>query len=419
MKKVPSEIGEIVAITKNQDEWRGSQTLNLIASENVVSPVARSLIENDFNHRYAEGDIGSREYQGARYIDELETIVVKYVKQLFKCKFVEHRAISGAIANMAVYFGLGKPGDDILSLQVPNGAHISFREFGTAGARGLKVHDIPFDASKMNIDLDKLIVEIEAVKPKIITLGGSLFLFPHPVKEIKNACEPYGTMVHYDSAHVLGLIAGGQFQDPLGEGADVMTGSSHKTFPGPQGALMLTNDKKVYRRVSRAIFPGLVSNHHLGRMAPLAVTLFEMMEFGKDYAIQTIKNAKKLGKVLDDLGLAVVAKDLGYTESHQIVVDVVDHGGGLIVARKLEDANIIANKNLIPCDDVGCVEDPSGIRLGVQELTRMGMAEAEMEVVGDLLASVLLDREPAAAVKGKVLKLVQEFNVPRYCFPLD
>ena len=393
----------------------------MIASENVLSPVARSTLDSDFNHRYAEGDICSREYQGAKYIDELEEIVVDLAKKVFKSNYIEHRAISGALANMAVYYGLTKPGQSTFSLQVPNGAHISFREFGTAGARGLKVFSIPFDIDQMNIDMELLREEIGNVKPNIITLGGSLFLFPHPVKEIRKACDELGTKtsIHYDGAHVLGLIAGGQFQDPLGEGADVVTGSTHKTFPGPQGALMATNNEKVYRKISRAIFPGLVSNHHLGRMAPLAITLLETLEFGKEYAKQIISNAQKLAKVLDELGLDVLAKEYGYTKSHQVAVNVIEYGGGARNAVKLENVDIIANKNLIPGDHVDACGDPSGLRLGVQELTRFGMKEPQMETVAQLITDTIMNKKNEDDIKKGVARLVSEFPEPCFCFHFE
>ncbi len=405
----------VASIVKEQNDWRGS-TLNMIASENIASPLARSLIDSDFNHRYAEGGIGCREYQGAKFIDELETIVVGLSKQLFNCSFVEHRAISGALANMAIYYGLAKPGQKVFTLSVPEGAHISFREFGTAGARGLQVLDIPFDTERMNIDLEKFIMAIEKEKPQLITLGGSLFLFPHPVREIKKACASLDTRIHYDGAHVLGLIAGKQFQDPLAEGADVLDGSTHKTFPGPQGALIMTNEEKVYKKVNRAIFPGLVSNHHLGRMAPLAITLMETLEFGEAYALQIVNNAQHLGKVLDDSGLDVLAKNHGYTRSHQVIINVSKVGGGAFVARALEEANIIANKNLIPCDDQSCVHDPTGLRLGVQELTRYGMKEPQMDVVGSLIADVLLKKDSTDGIKTRVTKLHSDFTTPAYCY---
>lgn len=391
----------------------------MIASENVVSPLARSLLDSDFNHRYAEGDIGAREYQGSRFIDELETIVVDLAKQLFGSVHVEHRAISGALANMAVYYGLGKPGQKVCTLRVPEGAHISFREFGTAGARGLEVLNIPFDKDRMNIDVDAFTTLIEKERPHIVTLGGSLFLFPHPVKEVRKACDVVGTRLHYDGAHVLGLIAGKRFQDPLREGAHVVTGSTHKTFPGPQGALMLSNEDRIHHKLSKAIFPGLVSNHHLGRMAPLAVTLAEMIEFGEDYAAQIVRNAKVLAKTLDDAGLEVLARDHGYTESHQVVLDVVKEGGGKEVAVRLERAGIIANKNLLPCDEVSCVHDPAGIRLGVQELTRFGMKEAEMGIVGAWIAGIITKQRDEASVAEEIKRFLKDFNIPKYCYDLN
>ncbi|MHA1794263.1 MAG: serine hydroxymethyltransferase [Promethearchaeota archaeon] len=419
MKEIPPEIFEIIDIVKKQDDWRSKQTLNLIASENILSPLAQRVFYSDFHHRYAEGNIWHREYQGTKFIDELEQIVVDLAKKIFNAHFIEHRAISGGLANMAVYYALTKPDQHIFALSVPEGAHISFREFGVAGARGLHVHDIPFDKEKMNIDVEAFNREIERVKPDLITLGGSVFLFPHPISQIKRTCEEFGTRIHYDGAHVLGLIAGQQFQDPLKEGVDVLTGSTHKTFPGPQGALIMMNEKKIYKKINRAIFPGLVSNHHLGRMAPLAITLIEMDYFGKDYARQIISNAKALGKALDDNGFDVLAKDYGYTASHQIAVNVKGLGGGKSLAKNLEDGNIIANKNLLAIDNVNNVDDPSGLRFGVQEVTRKGMKENEMGVIAGLIRDALLKKEKKDIIKEKVQNLLEEFKETKFCFPIS
>lgn len=410
---------KVIELVKSQEEWRGKSTINLIASENVMSPLARALHISDFAHRYAEGDVWHREYQGAAYIDEVEDMCLELASEVFGAKYVDLRPISGALANLAVFFGLASPGDSIISLQVPSGGHISFREFGAAGCRGLVVYDIPFSHEDMNIDLEALSEVVEKAKPKIITLGGSLFLFPHPVEEVSKIASEVGAYVHYDAAHVLGLIAGGCFQRPLEEGADVVTASTHKTFPGPQGGAVFTNREDVFSRVRPAIFPGLVSNHHLHRLPSLAVTLLEFKLFGKEYAKQVVRNAKALGKALYEDGFKVLCPHKEFTESHQIAVDVTEFGGGASAAKRLEEANIIVNKNLLPWDKVSMAESPSGIRIGSQEVTRYGMKEGEMEQIAELISDALRSRRPIEQVKSDVEKLRREFPSVHYCLSIE
>ncbi|MFX1311432.1 MAG: serine hydroxymethyltransferase, partial [Promethearchaeota archaeon] len=368
---------------ENQNLWRGKKTINLIASENVLSRTAESISYSDFAHRYAEGVVYHREYQGQRYQDEIEQIAIDSVKNLFGCKFVDVRCPTGTTANIAVYYGLCNYGDKIFTLSVPNGAHISMRKFGGAGLRGLKIFDIPFDNDRYNIDMDLFGNLILGIKPDLITLGASVFLFPHPITEIKKICEDIGTIIHYDGSHVFGLIAGGEFQNPLSEGADVLMGSTHKTFPGPQGAIICTNDESLFHNIERGIFPGTVSNHHLHRLPPLAIVCEEMSKFGKNYARQIIKNAKAFAAELDRKGFKVLGKKLGYTESHQILVDLSEYGKGLKNAQLLEKADIITNKNLIHSDEVNFASNPSGIRLGVQEMTHLGMKEPEFKIIAE------------------------------------
>jgi len=203
---------------------------------------------------------------------------------------------------------------------------------------------------------------IRETKPKLILLGASLFLFPHPIQEMLVAADEVDATLVYDASHVLGLIAGNKFQDPLREGADVVTSSTHKTFPGPQGALILCKEA-LSDRIDRAVFPGTVSNHHLHHIAGLAVTLQEMIHFGEAYAAQIQSNAKALAQALYDAGFNVLCEHKGFTESHQIAIDVRDLGGGDRVAKRLEEAYIITNKNMLPFDNEP--DKPSGIRLGV------------------------------------------------------
>jgi len=239
----------------------------------------------------------------------------------------------------------------------------------------------------MTIDVDKTkkkLKDLEKSKklPKIAMFGGSLFLFPHPVKELASILKSYGIHINYDAAHVAGLIAGNQFQDPIREGADTITMSTHKTLFGPQGGLVLGFNKHA-EVIKKAMFPGLTSSHHIHHMAAKAITFAEALEFGKDYAKQVIKNAKTLAEGLSDAGFNVLGEKRGFTESHQIAVNVLEYSDGGKVEAELEKANIIVNRQLIP-GDIKAGRNyfhPGGIRLGVSEITRIGMKQSEMKEI--------------------------------------
>jgi len=404
----------IISLLKKHENWRRN-CLNLIASENVMSPLARKFYLSDLMHRYAEGLPYKRYYQGLKYFDEIENFTLDAFKKHFQCNFVDLRPISGALANLAVFSALAKKGDKIITLGIQGGSHISHEERGVAGILGLKVYHFNFD-KEMNIDLEDAERKILKLKPKFIVLGGSLINFPYPIKELKPICEKVKTKIVYDAAHVFGLIFSGFFQNPLKEGADIITASTHKTFPGPQGGIILGNiDENLQKEIRKKIFPGLISNHHLHRIPALYITLKEMQKFGKDYAIQTIKNAKALAENLYCLGFEVLGKERGFTESHQVSVDVRKFGRGKLVAQKLEKANIILNKNILPGDKFK-PKNPSGIRIGVQEMTRYGMEGKEMKTITNFIKKVIIDRKNPERVKTEVSKFRRNFQEIKYCF---
>jgi glycine hydroxymethyltransferase len=393
-----------------------ARSLPMIASENVISPLAREMLLSDFGDRYAEGLPGERYYQGNVFVDEVEVRVADLAKRLFRCRHADVRPISGTVANLAVLFALLKPGDILTTVALSHGAHISTAKFGAVGVRGVNAIPYPFDVDRMNIDVDEAAKLIVQVKPKVALFGQSVFLFPSPLRELEDAFQEARCRVWYDGAHVMGLIAGGQFQDPLREGADVMTGSTHKTLPGPQHGIMLSDaeDEKFLKRLQRAVFPGVVSNHHLHAMAALGITLAEHLEFGAAYATQVVRNAKALGQALHERGFRVLAANHGFTESHALAVDVKAQGGGAEVALALEKANVITNKNLLPWDTSPV--RPSGIRLGTQELTRLGMREHEMAEVADFLRRVVLEGEAPESVGKEVAAFRADFPSVQYCF---
>lgn len=392
--------------------------LPMIASENIISPMVRRATNSDLHGRYAEGLPGRRYYQGCDDFDDIESLGIKLAKEVFNANFANIQSTSGTVSNIAALKALAKPGEKITAVSTADGGHISHARMGAVGLRGLDLHTYPWDEDRMEPDVDAACALIRELEPSLALVGQSVFLFPTPLREMADAAHEVGARVMYDGAHVLGLIAGGVFQDPLREGADVMTGSSHKTFPGPQGGFLISDsdDEKFQRRLNSAIFPGTNSSYHLHHVAGKVVALAEFAEFGGAYARDIVANAKAFGEALAAEGFDVLAEERGYTASHQILTrhGELDSGAGAKAARLLEDAGIITNMNMLPGDTKAL--HPSGLRLGVQELTRLGMGTDEMQDVARLYARVLLKGEDASSVKRAVSTLKSEYQTVQYCF---
>ena len=412
------QLAESVLTAVNASGQHYGFGLPMIASENIISPMVRRAVNSDLHARYAEGLPGKRYYQGCDDFDDIESLGIKMAKQVFNANFVNIQSTSGTVSNIAALKALTKPGDKISAVSTADGGHISHARMGAVGLRGLDLHTYPWDEARMEPDVDAACAMIRDLEPKLALVGQSVFLFPTPLREMSDAAHEVGAKVMYDGAHVLGLIAGGQFQDPLREGADVMTGSSHKTFPGPQGGFMIsdTDDEKFQRKLNSAIFPGTNSSYHLHHVAGKVVALAEFAEFGATYAADIVANAKAFGEAMAAEGFDVLAEERGFTASHQILTrhGGQDSGAGAKAARLLEDAGIITNMNMLPGDTKALT--PSGLRLGVQELTRVGMGVDEMGVVASLYARVLLKGEDPSSVKRDVRALKGEHQTVHYCF---
>jgi len=413
---MPADIADIPEIVEAQNQWRGRQTINLIPSENPQSPAVRAIQNSDFMARYAEGhpnrgDEVRRYYQGTRHIDQIETMAREELLALTRCRQADVRPISGNAANTAIALGYLRGGDAVMVNSTPAGGHISHNTIGVFGrriqTRGLSLnldapkhiplHYFPLSEDLYHLDVQKSLDLIEQVAPRMIVLGKSLILFPEPVRELAVLCRERGIPILYDGAHVFGVIIGGQFQDPWREGATWVTASTHKTFPGPQRGVIVAdldedNERKYWPSADRGVFPGSSSNHHLHTLPALLVAIREMRQHATAYAAQIVRNAQALGRALDDEGVRVEARDFGYTASHQIAVNVAAYGGGVLVAQRLEANDIIVNYNLLPRDTDP--RNPSGLRIGVQEMTRYGMREGDIQRFAGLLAD---------AIKGKTV----------------
>jgi glycine hydroxymethyltransferase len=409
-------LDKIIDIVNTHNKWRREQCINMIASESIMSPLAEKYFINDFAGRYNEHSGPERHYHGTQHSYDIEELCNEIFRNNFNTPFVDCRPISGGIANLIVYTAFAKPGDNIIALGIPNGAHVSSTQWGMAGVRGLNSIDMFFDPKEMNIDVDKTVQLIKKINPKVVMFGASMFLFPHPIRKIKEQIDP-SIKIAYDSAHVFGLVYNKMFQNPLEEGADVICSSTHKTFQGPQGGIIIGKkdlDEKDWKKIQIAVFPGTVSNHHIHRIPPLAITALEMNEYGKDYAKQVIKNAKTLGRALYNLGFNVLCPEKDFTESHQVIVNVKEFGGGRTVAEILEANNIICNKMSLPIDTPqDATKNPSGIRLGTQELTRIGMKEHNIEEVTEFFKKAIKEKRN---IKKDVEEFRKTFQKIHYCF---
>jgi glycine hydroxymethyltransferase len=426
------DITDITRIVEAQEQWRGRQTINLIASENALSPAVRAIQNSDFMGRYAEGhpnrgDQVNRYYQGTQYIDQIEAMTRDELLALARCRQADVRPISGNAANTAIALGYLRAGDAVIVNSTSAGGHISHNTIGVFGrrlqvrgmsldlkaAKHIPLHFFPLTEDHYHIDVHKSLELIDQVSPRLLVLGKSLFLFPEPVRELVEVCQERDIPILYDGAHVFGLIVGGKFQDPLREGATWMTASTHKTFPGPQRGVILADldeegERKYWPAADRGVFPGSSSNHHLHTLPALLVAIREMRQHAVAYAAQVVCNAQALGRALEDEGIRVEARDFGYTESHQIAVNVAAHGGGVIAAQRLETNDIIVNYNMLPLDT--SARNPSGLRVGVQEMTRYGMREGDIQ----RLAALMSDAIKGKQVRDQVHALRAEFDTLHY-----
>lgn len=408
----------VLTAVKRNETWRGQQCINLLAPEAPTSPAVRALLAAEVGTRAAEGHIGkvNRWFAGTKYIDEIEALCVELLKKCFRSNYADHRLVASMIGNLTVYTALTQPGDIVMTIAQPFGGHSSNRPDGPAGVRGLNIVDVPMDPVELEIDVELFRKMAPLVKPKVVALGASMTLFPFPLKELSEIVAEWGGKIYFDGAHQLGLVAGGQFQDPLREGAAVMTGSAGKTFSGPQSGIIVWNDPALTEPFTTAIFPVLVATHQVNRVAALAVSAAEMLEFGNVYMAQIVKNAQALGASLEKRGVRVLGAHKGYTRTQQVIADVKPFGGGLDTAWLLARANLVANKNLIPGDTPADWDIPSGLRMGTIEVTRLGMREKEMDQIAEFISQVLIEKRAPEDVVEDVIDFRSAYQTLYYNF---
>lgn len=409
----PEEVPSVVMeMAERGDNLNGPGAINLYAGTNVMDPKAQALLATGIATRPSLGHPGDKYEMGLQHAEEIEVLCLSLVRRVFGCGFGEFRVLSGSMANLMAYMALARPGDTILSLTEAAGGHATHRAQGAAGLYGLRVMDVPFDGEAMSVDLDALHRMATRVFPRIILIGGSLALFPYPVREIRAIADEVGAAVMYDGAHLSGLLAAGAFQRPLKEGAHLLTMSTYKSLGGPAGGLIVTDDPQIARRLETIAYPGLTANFDLSRVAALSVTLAGWLQYGDAYAAAMQDNASALAAALAAEGLLVAGAQRGYTASHHVAIAAGTFGGGTRASRLLEGVRIFASGIGLPGEPV--TGDQNGMRFGTQEVTRWGMGPQEMRVIAGLIADALLGRRDGTGIRHDALALRERFTALRY-----
>ena len=411
-------IDELKDLTKKHTEYRG-RSLNLIAAENLVSKTVRWYLTSDFGHRYNTffDDPMKRNYLGQKYVALVETKARETAKKLFNCRFAELRPLGGQSAGDAVIMALTKPGDVVFETPEDGGFcghEVCARLVKTNLTKNsLEIDTVEYDTKTTDINFEIMEKKIKEKKPKLIICGASQPLFAESLKKLRPIADEVGAYIAYDASHVMGFIASKKFSNPLDNGADVMMGSTHKTFPGPQGGIVLCNDEEIFKRIRVPLYPALITSHHANRVASLGAAFIEMLEFGEAYHEQIIKNSQALGKALYNLGLKALYPEFNFSRTHVVLVDVKDFGSGSEAASLLEDANIILGATTTPIDAERGTKH-NGLRIGTQEITRAGMKEKDMNEVAIFFKRTLIDRDNPKEVAKDIEKFTAQFNKIHY-----
>ena len=380
---------------------------NLNPATNAINPRSEALLASGVGSRPSLGYPGDKYEMGLEGVEKIEVLAAELVADVFGAKYAEIRVASGALANLYAYMVAAKPGDTVFVPSATVGGHFSHHANGAAGLYGVKPHLMAFDAERYTVDLEALRSDALRLRPKVITLGNSMNLFPHPVKEVRRIADEVGAMVLFDAAHLCGLIAGKAWQQPLEEGAHLMTMSTYKSLAGPAGGLLVTNDAGTAQKLDAVAYPGMTANFDAARSASIAMTMLDWQVHGQAYAAGMVATAKALAEALVAKGLPVFARDRGITTSHQFAIEAHDFGGGQAMARLLRRANILACGIGLPLDPVE--GDVNGLRMGSPELVRWGMSSRHMPQLAAFIADVLLKRRSPEDVAPEVSAYRREF----------
>jgi glycine hydroxymethyltransferase len=402
-------------IDRNQ-EIHDRDCFNLNPATNVMNPAAEAALARGLGSRPSLGYPGDKYEMGLEAIEEIEVICAALAAEVFQARHAEIRVGSGALANLYGFMALARPGDAIIAPPGSIGGHVTHHAAGCAGLYGLTTHAAPIDADGYTIDIPALRDLAQTVRPKIITVGGSLNLFPHPVEEVRAIADTVGAKVLFDAAHQCGMIAGGIFPNPLAQGAHLMTMSTYKSLGGPAGGLIVTDDAAIAERLDAIAFPGLTANFDAAKSAALAITLLDWRDHGAGYASAMVELAQALARALAQLGLPVFAAARQGTQSHQFALDATGFGGGQAAAKKLRRAGFLACGIGLPLPEVA--GDMNGLRIGTPELVRRGVTPADAPELAALIAEGLRSNAPET-VAPRTAALRTRFQGLHFIRPLS
>ncbi|WP_293975452.1 aminotransferase class I/II-fold pyridoxal phosphate-dependent enzyme [Sphingopyxis sp.] len=381
--------------------------INLNPATNVMNPRAEQLLASGLGSRPSLGYPGAKYEMGLEAIEQIETLAAEVAAEVFGARFVEFRLASGAMANLYAFMATCKPGDAIIAPPDTIGGHVTHHRAGAAGLYGLEVHTAPVDFENFSIDVAALAELAQRVRPKLITIGGSLNLWHHPVREIRAIADEVGAYVLFDAAHLCGMIAGKAWQQPLEEGAHLMGCSTYKSLGGPPSGLLMTNDAALAERIDAIAYPGLTANFDVAKTASLALALLDWKKYGADYAEEMAATASALAHQLEDRGVPVFRTGRGITGSHQFAVRAEAYGGGHSAAKRLRLANILTSGIGLPIDPLA--GDFNGLRMGTPEIVRWGMTVDDMPDLARLIVEALTIND-ASAVAEEVAEFRKRFQ---------
>ncbi|MFN8482719.1 MAG: aminotransferase class I/II-fold pyridoxal phosphate-dependent enzyme [Anaerolineae bacterium] len=410
----PAELDtELERLVNTHERYMDHECVQLYAGTNIVNPRVGRMLSSTLGSRASLGYPGAKYNMGMQYGDQIEIMLSALLKKLFDAPYAEYRVPSGTISNLYVYMATTKPGDKIMAFSDAAAGHVSHHVAGAAGLYGLDIHEAPFDVARMDIDAAAFVAKARALRPKLIIVAGSMCLFPYSLEVVRQVADEIGAWVLYDAAHMGGLIAGGHFQQPLHEGAHVMTGSTYKSFGGPPSGMILTTSAELADRIERVAYPGMTANFDLSKAAAMIVAVLDLAEFGPQYGAACIANAQALAEALHEFGVTVHhVEGRGFTASQHVAVQALAYGGGNRASALLSGANLLMSSITLPIAELP--DDANAIRIGTQEVTRWGMEPADMRTVAQFMARVLVQGEDPARVKPGVVDFRAQFQDLHY-----
>jgi glycine hydroxymethyltransferase len=406
---VAEAIDRAIALNRSIHE---ADCVNLNPATNVMNPKAEAALASGLGSRPSLGYPGDKYEMGLEGIERIEVIAAELAAEVFAARYAEIRVPSGAIANLYAFMVAAKAGDRVIVPPPAIGGHATHHTAGAAGRYGLEIHSAAVEADGYTVDVAALRRQAHTLRPKLITIGGSLNLFAHPVRALREIADEVGALLLFDSAHLCGMVAGGAWPNPLEEGAHLMTMSTYKSLGGPASGLIVTNDAAIAEKLDAIAFPGLTANFDAAKSAALAITLLDWKRHGAAYAAAMVATARALAESLVALGIPVFSTGKGITASHQFAIRAAAFGGGQAAAKTLRAANLLTCGIGLPIEPVA--GDMNGLRLGTPEIVRWGMTVDDMPALASLIARGLQGKDGGEQVAAEVTAFRRRFRDLHY-----